>query len=64
MRIRMELKIYGNTLDAIQQELQTKMNEILSASEASSADVEIEVEDSRDLDKGNYMARCYIKVNG
>jgi len=64
MRVRMELKIYGDTLDSIQQQLQTKLSSALSAAEASSAEVEIEIEDSKDDSLGKFMARCYVKVSG
>lgn len=62
MRVRMELKVYGDTLADIKEELHNELKLLLTAKEQDSAGVEIEVKNSDEEALGNYVGHCYVRV--
>lgn len=63
MRIRLELKIYGETLADITKELDKELKQLFKDSEYYPDNTEIEIKDAESGKPGSYVATCYVKVS-
>lgn len=62
MRVRMELKVYGDTLSDIKESLQNELKLLLTPKERESAGIEIEVKNSDEEALGDYVGHCFIRL--